>query len=317
MSEQNLSAPEIEEVKRLQEKVLGFENLLQAFQKSQLEQTQALAAFVSHIGDGKKINTSAANIDANISTSSKANASPGISLNKDTGSTISRMPNTNIGSSTDTSMGRKNSASSQYLQVQRKALKSAQQPHNTQNLARGKTVSKAAPYLGNVSSTLQTFDQDISIWAELSGIDEDALKSNMKILEERFINISIPDPKAASDELRQAGFNFSWVPKEGYEEEDKPDDLRLPEFLSLVGGGHQSVDIHLRDFTDRSCEKVLYYEATDFEGLWQALARPRKLGMKLKNTRIRPGWDKISAYEAINEDGENNLTYGREMLVSP
>jgi hypothetical protein len=94
------------------------------------------------------------------------------------------------------------------------------------------------------------------------------------MLEERFINISIPDPKAASDELRQAGFNFSWVPKEGYEEEDKPDDLRLPEFLSLVGGGHQSVDIHLRDFTDRSCEKVLYYEATDFEGLWQALARP-------------------------------------------
>jgi hypothetical protein len=178
MSEQNLSAPEIEEVKKLQEKVLGFENLLQAFQKSQLEQTQALAAFVSHIGDGKKINTSAANIDANISTSSKANASTGIGLNKDTGSTISRMPNTNIGSNTDTSMGRKNSASSQYLQVQRKALKSTQQPHNTQNLARGKTVSKAAPYLGNVSSTLQTFDQDISIWAELSGIDEDALKSN-------------------------------------------------------------------------------------------------------------------------------------------
>lgn len=26
---------------------------------------------------------------------------------------------------------------------------------------------------------------------------------------------------------------------------------------------------------------------------------------------------KISAYEAINEDGENNLTYGREMFVSP
>lgn len=96
----------------------------------------------------------------------------------------------------------------------------------------------------------------------------------MKLLEERFIGISIPDPKSASDELRRAGFNFSWVPKEGYEEDDKPDDLRLPEFLSLVGGGNQPVDVHLRDFTDRSCEKVLYYESTDFESLWKALARP-------------------------------------------
>ncbi|KAI5837489.1 hypothetical protein DFP73DRAFT_315775 [Morchella snyderi] len=37
--------------------------------------------------------------------------------------------------------------------------------------------------------------------------------------------------------------------------------------------------------------------------------------MKIKNTSIRSGWDKISAYEAINEDGENNLTYGREIVV--
>lgn len=179
MSEQKLNAgPEVEEVKRLQEKVLGFEQLLQAFQKSQLEQTQALAAFVSHIGGDKKINTSAANIDANISTNVKANTSTATGLNKDTDSPTSTMSNTKIGPNTEAIVGRKSSASSQYLQVQRKALKSAQQPQNSQTLARGKTVSKAAPYLGNVSSTLQTFDQDISIWAELSGIDEDALKSN-------------------------------------------------------------------------------------------------------------------------------------------